>query len=70
MNATWFEKGIEQGIVQERRASLREMLGEKFGPLAPAVLAPLEQLSVDRLQPLRKALLKANTIEELGLLGD
>lgn len=75
MNTTWYEKGleqgiergIEQGVAKERRDSLRELLEERFGPLAPAVLARLEQLPVERLQPLRRAILKAQSLDELDL---
>jgi hypothetical protein len=63
MNVAWYEKGIEK----ERRESLRELLEERFGPLAPSVLSRLEELPLERLQPLRKALLKAQSLAELGL---
>jgi hypothetical protein len=61
------EKGIEQGIEKGRRDSLRELLEERFGPLAPAVLARLEQLPGERLQPLFRAAAKAQSLDELGL---
>jgi hypothetical protein len=67
MNVTPYEKGIEKGIEKERRDSLRELLEERFGPLSPAVLARVEQLAVERLQPLRRAVVKANSLAELGL---
>ena len=73
MNATWYERGMEQGmergIEKERRDSLRELLEERFGPLTPAVLARLEQLPVERLQPLRRAASKAQSLDELDLEG-
>jgi hypothetical protein len=61
------EKGIEKGIEQERRASVRELLAEQFGSLSPAVLRKLDELSLDRLQVLRTAILKAGSLRELGL---
>jgi hypothetical protein len=75
MNSTWFEKGIEkgiekgreQGIEKERRESLLELLQERFGPLAPAVRARVEQLALEKLQPTRKAALKAASLADLGL---
>jgi hypothetical protein len=71
MNTTWYEKGIEKGmekgIEKERRNSLRELLEERFGPLAPGFLARLEELPVENLQPLRRAALKAQSLDELDL---
>jgi hypothetical protein len=63
MNTTWFEKGIEKG----RRLALRELLEAQFGPLSSTVLAQLEQLPLERLPPLQKAL-KAQSLAELGLV--
>lgn len=63
MNTTWYEKGIEKG----RRESLRELLEARFGPLAPPVLAQFEQLPQEHLRRLGKALLTANSLDELGL---
>ena len=71
MNTTWYErgieKGIEKGIERERRASVRELLEEQFGPLSREVLTRLEQLSDERLPSLRKAILKAASLRDLGL---
>src|SRR5438876_120949 len=63
MNTTWYEKGIEK----ERRDSFQELLEEQFGPLSPAVLARVEQLPLDRIRTLRKAMLKAKSLADLGL---
>ena len=67
MNTTWYEKGIVQGIEKERRDSLREVLELRFGPLPPTVLTRLDQLPVERLQPLRQEAQKAQSLGELGL---
>jgi hypothetical protein len=67
MNTTWFEKGIEKGKEQGRRLALRELLEAQFGPLSSAVLARLEQLPLERLPPLQKAL-KAQSLAELDLV--
>jgi hypothetical protein len=75
MNTTWYEqgiekgmeRGIEEGIAKERRESLRELLEERFGPLSPEVLARLDRLPVERLQPLRRAAIKAGSLAELDL---
>jgi hypothetical protein len=73
MNMTSFEKGwakgVEEGSEKERRALLRELLDERFGPLTPAVLHRVAQISADRLDPLRKAAWKAQSLDELGLDG-
>jgi hypothetical protein len=63
MNQTWFEKGIEK----ERREFLLELLQEQFGPLASPVLTKLQQMPMDQLGTLRKAILHANSLQELGL---
>jgi hypothetical protein len=63
MNTTWFEKGIERG----RRETLREQLEERFGPLPPRALERLEQLPVERLIALGKAVLQAPLLRALGL---
>jgi hypothetical protein len=63
MNTTWYEKGIEK----ERRDSFQELLEEQFGPLPPAVLARVEQLPLDRVGTLRKAVVKAKSLADLGL---
>ena len=63
MNTTWFEKGIEK----ERRDTLQELLEERFGPLSPEVLSKLQQLPVERLRPLQKAVPKAKSLDELPL---
>lgn len=63
MNTTWFEKGLEKGY----REVIREQLEERFGPLPSAVLERLQQLPVERLSTLARALLRAQSLRELGL---
>ena len=67
MNTTWYEKGIEKGIEKGRRDFLRELLEEKYGPLSPTVLVRLAQLPAERFPTLRKAILKSQSLSELGL---
>jgi hypothetical protein len=63
MNTTWFEKGIEQ----ERRESVRELVEERFGRLSPPVEQRLQQLTMEQLKSLRKAVVRAGSLRELGL---
>jgi hypothetical protein len=67
MNTTWYEKGLQQGRAEERRAVLRDQLEEKFGPLSGQVQERLQQLPADRLLGLTKAVLRAQSLRELGL---
>jgi hypothetical protein len=75
MNTTWYEKGLEkgrqegrqEGREEARRVVLREQLEEKFGPLPVAVQERLQQLPADRLAGLTKAVLRAQSLRELGL---
>lgn len=63
MNTTWFEKGIEKGY----RQMLQEQLEERFAPLPSAVLERLQQLPAERLPALGRALMRAQSLDELGL---
>jgi predicted transposase YdaD len=79
MNTTWYEKGLakgreegreegrEQGREQGQRAILRDLVEEKFGPQSVQVQDRLQQLSIDRLAGLTKAVLHARSLRELGL---
>jgi hypothetical protein len=71
MNTTWFEKGLQQGREEGReevrRAVLHDLVEEKFGPLSPEVQERLRQLPPDRLAGLTKAVLRAQSLRELGL---
>jgi hypothetical protein len=71
MNLTWYDKGVLQGVLQGReeggREVLRELLAERFGPLAPPVIERLQQLPHERVMALSKAVLRAESLRELGL---
>jgi hypothetical protein len=63
MNVTWYEKGLEKG----RRELLGAQLEARFGPLPATVVERLEQLPGEQLLALGKALVRAQTLAELGL---
>jgi hypothetical protein len=67
MNATWYEKGIEEGIEKERRSSLRELLEVRFGPLPAAALEKLDRLTTEHLLSLRQQLFSAKSLHDLEL---
>lgn len=67
MNQTTFEKGIEKGEEKGRRKMLREQLEARFGPLSATVQERLERLSLQELVVLGKAVLRAQSLRELGL---
>jgi flagellar biosynthesis/type III secretory pathway protein FliH len=61
------EQGIERGIEQgERRLTLR-LLQAKFGPLSPKFKEQVEALSSEALAQLQLDLLRAQSLEQLGL---
>ncbi len=63
MNTPWFERGVDQG----RREVLRELLEDRFGPLSPSVRERLQQWPADRLPELRRAVVTAQSLRDLGL---
>jgi hypothetical protein len=67
MNTTWFEQGLEKGIEKGYCQLLQEQMEERFGSLSPAVLERLQQLPTERLSELGRALLRAQSLRELGL---
>jgi len=73
MRATWFEqgeaKGEAKGLERGQRQLLAVQLEERFGPLSPQVRDRLESLPLGRLEELARALLRAKSLEELGLAG-
>ena len=63
VNKTWFEKGEEKG----QRAIVHELLNDRFGPLPPAVQERFQQLPAERLPMLARAILRAQSLRDLGL---
>jgi flagellar biosynthesis/type III secretory pathway protein FliH len=67
MAVTTFEKGVQAGLQQGWRTSLRKQLEARFGSLSPDAQERLESLSREQLEALALALLKAQSLQELGL---
>ena len=63
------ERGLERGIAQGERRSALRLIEAKFGPLSLQVKQQVEALSGEALAQLQIDLLKAQTLEELGLDG-
>ena len=63
MAVTSYEKGEQQG----RRTMLQEQLEVRFGPLSPSAQERFESLSPEQLRALGLKLLKAQSLQELGL---
>jgi hypothetical protein len=70
MATTWFEQGVEKGLVQGQRRLLRRQLEKRFGALSPTVLARIESWPAERLEEAGLLLLDARSLEELGLGED
>jgi hypothetical protein len=63
------QQGIQQGLLEGQRQMIREQLEARFGPLSPSLLATLESWPGDRLRELGRALVSADSLEQLGLGG-
>jgi Domain of unknown function (DUF4351) len=63
MAMTTFEKGLQQG----QRTMLQKQLEARFGVLSPSARGRLDSLGPERLEALALALLKAQSLQELGL---
>ncbi len=70
MAVTTFEKGVQAGLqqgLQGWRTALQKQLEARFGALSPGAQQRLDSLSPERLEALALALLKAQSLQELGL---
>jgi flagellar biosynthesis/type III secretory pathway protein FliH len=69
--AMTFEKGVQTGLQEGQRqgwrAALRKQLHARFGLLSPRAYERLDGLSLEELDALTLALLKAQSLQELGL---
>jgi hypothetical protein len=63
MGTTWTERGEERG----QRRLLQVQLEERFGPLAQQARERLAAWPVEKLQDLGRALMRAQSLRELGL---
>jgi flagellar biosynthesis/type III secretory pathway protein FliH len=61
------EQGLQQGLQQGQRMTFQELLEARFGPLSVSAQERLESLSPERLKVLTLSLLKAQSLQELGL---
>jgi flagellar biosynthesis/type III secretory pathway protein FliH len=61
------QQGLEQGLQQGQRTVLQKQLEARFGPLGQIAQQRLESLKPERLEALTLALLKAQSLRELGL---
>jgi hypothetical protein len=66
MAVTTFEKGLQQGL-QSWRTALQKQLEARFGPLSVSARERLGGLGPERLEALTLELLKAQSLQELGL---
>ena len=64
---TTYERGIAQGVLQERRQSVMLQLETKFGLLSADVRQRVENLSLDQLRQVQIDILKGQSLKELGL---
>ena len=55
---------------EEARRLLRLLLEEKFAPLSPGVIERLNGMSLEAIEQLLRAALRANSLRELGLEND
>jgi hypothetical protein len=61
------QQGLQQGLQQGQRTILHKMLEARFGPLSPGAQQRLESFGLEQLDALALALLKARSLQELGL---
>ena len=70
MAVTTFEKGVQAGLqqgLQSWRMALQKQLEVRFGPLSASARERLDSVGPERLEALALELLKAQSLQELGL---
>ncbi|CAN5131063.1 hypothetical protein BH10PLA2_BH10PLA2_09800 [soil metagenome] len=72
MNSTPYEKGYQKGfalgLLLSYPVSLKLCLEDKFGKLSDQTLQRIDLLSADELETMFKRVVRANSLQELGLL--
>jgi hypothetical protein len=61
------ERGEASGELRARRAVLRELLEEKFGPLPDGLIQRIESIDLDRLRAAIRQVLRVQSLDELAL---
>ena len=64
---TYYERGLQEGLLQGQRQALQTLLQARFGPLSPTARRWLESLPAEQLNELLLAVLTAQSLQELGL---
>ncbi len=67
MRATWTEEAEARGIERGKRELLHRLIRERFGPLSPLGEERLQALPSQELDELVPAVLKAQSLSELGI---
>ncbi len=67
MAKTWTEEGEERGVKRGQLLLVLDQLEAKFPPLSEAVRQKVSQLPDDKIRELGRALLSANSLDQLGL---
>ena len=70
MNKTWFEEGVETGVLRESsrlRRTVERLLSKRFGDLSASAHGRLMNAEPEMLEQLAENLLDASSLRELGL---
>jgi hypothetical protein len=65
---TWYEQGVEKGVLAGQRRLLLVQAEERWGQLPPSVKEKLAEWPAEDLDRLARALVKAKSLQELGLV--
>ncbi len=65
----WMEESAARARAAEARELLLELLRARFGELPPSVIAQVENAEPEWCREMAVRLLKANSLDELGLNG-
>lgn len=65
LTTSWMRQGLEQGLSQGKRETIKRLILKKFGAIADPYLAAIDQLGLEELESLTDVFLDFNTIEDL-----